>query len=352
MVLLRSLFDDQAHAARHKLVALVGVVVAANLGAWAWALVALHGQPALLATALLAYTLGLRHALDADHIAAIDNVIRKLMAEGKRPVAAGLFFALGHASVVVAMTLAVCVAASALEAHLAGLKSAGGVLGTLVSAAYLLLLGAFNLMILRGVWRAGAGGATTAHAHGPLARLFQPLLRIATRSWHMYPIGLLFGLGFDTASEVALFGLAAAQAAHGLSPWSVLLFPALFTAAMALGDTTDGALMIRAYGWATTHPARKLFYNLAVTLVSVLAAFGIAGAELLGLLRQQFDLAGPFWTLVGQVNAHFSAIGYAIVALFLASWLLSLALHHARRRVAMRRRRPAGTAAVIASAGA
>jgi high-affinity nickel-transport protein len=365
MLLLPTLFDDRAHAAARKLGALFAIIVAANLGAWAWALVALHGHPTLLATALLAYTLGLRHAVDADHIAAIDNVIRKLMQEGKRPLSAGFFFALGHSTVVVAMTVAVCVAATALAPRLAAIKSVGGVVGTLVSATYLCLLGMLNLVILGGAWRAwrqragvgvrarvggadmrsggmdthlGAGGVAQ---HGepaptraaPLARLMRPLFRIATRSWHMYPIGLLFGLGFDTASEVALFALAAAEASRGLSLWSVLLFPALFTAAMALGDTADGALMIRAYGWATTKPARKLFYNLAITLVSVLVAFGIAGVELLGLLRSELDLAGPFWTFVERVNGQSSAIGYAIVAVFLASWLLSVMRYKSRRRL-------------------
>jgi high-affinity nickel-transport protein len=339
MVFLHTLFDDRAHAAPRKLGALFAIIVAANLGAWAWALVALRGHPALLATAVLAYTLGLRHAVDADHIAAIDNVIRKLMQEGKQPLSAGFFFALGHSTIVVAMTVAVCVAATALAPRMAALTSVGGVVGTLVSATYLCLLGAFNLVILGAAWRAWrlrAGGAARhaaiAGANGPLARLTRPLFRIATRSWHMYPIGLLFGLGFDTASEVALFALAAAEASRGLSLWSVLLFPALFTAAMALGDTADGALMMRAYGWATTHPARKLLYNLAITLVSVLVAFGIAGVELLGLLRGEFDLAGPFWRIVDRVNAQSSALGAAIVTVFLASWLLALVLHKSRRR--------------------
>lgn len=340
--LIRSIFDDRASGMRGKLAVLAGFLVAANAGAWLWALIALRGHPALLASAVLAYTLGLRHAVDADHIAAIDNVTRKLMQENKRPISAGFFFSLGHSSVVTLMALAVCVAAAALETHVAALRSIGGIVGPVISASYLFLLALFNLAILVPVCRsflAVKRGEALRQVdldlllggRGPVARLFRPVFRIASRSWHMFPIGLLFGLGFDTASEVALFGLAAAQATQGMSFWTVLVFPALFTAAMSLVDTTDGALMLGAYGWAYTKPIRKLFYNLTITFVSVVVAFGIAGVESLGLLRERLDLKGGVWDLVAALNDHFGTLGYLIIAVFLASWLISLAVYKFRR---------------------
>jgi high-affinity nickel-transport protein len=284
----------------------------------------------------------LRHAVDADHIAAIDNVTRKLMQEGKQPIGAGFFFSLGHSTVVTLMTLAVCVAAAALQSHVAALQSVGGVIGTVVSASYLFLLALFNLSILVSVYRTfravQRGEALRQYdldlllnGRGLMARLFRPIFRIATRSWHMFPIGFLFGLGFDTASEVALFGLSAAQASQGLSVWTILVFPALFTAGMSLADTTDGALMLGAYGWAFSKPIRKLFYNLTITFVSVAVAFGIAGVESLGLLRERLGLEGGFWDVVGALNDHFGALGYAIIAVFIVSWLVSVAVYKVRR---------------------
>ena len=339
---LRSIFNDSPDRARGKLGALFGLLIAANVGAWVWAALAFHGHPTLLASAVLAYTLGLRHAVDADHIAAIDNVTRKLMQEGKRPVSAGFFFALGHSTVVTLIAVAVCFAAAALESHFDAMKGIGGIVGTVISASYLFLLALFNLSILIAVhrtFRAVQRGEALRqydldlllNGRGLLARLFRPLFRIATRSWHMFPMGFLFGLGFDTASEVALFGLAAVQAAKDVPFGTIMVFPALFAAGMSLVDTTDGALMLGAYGWAFTKPIRKLFYNLTITFVSVVVAFGVAGVETLGLLRSQLGLEGRFWDAVGALNDHFGLFGYAIIAVFFASWLLSLAVYKLRR---------------------
>ena len=337
-----SVFNDRASDMRRKLGALYGLLFAANVGVWAWAVLALHGHPALLASAVLAYTLGLRHAVDADHIAAIDNVTRKLMQEGKQPISVGFFFSLGHSTIVTLMAVAVCIAAAALQSHFAAMKSVGGVISTLISASYLFLLALFNLSILLAVYRtfrAVQRGEVLRqydldlllNGRGLMARLFRPVFRIATRSWHMFPIGFLFGLGFDTASEVALFGMAASQASQGLSFWTILVFPALFTAGMSLVDTTDGALMLGAYGWAFTKPIRKLFYNLTITFVSVVVAFGIAGVESLGLLRERLALDGRFWDGVGALNDHFGTLGYAIIAVFIVSWLVSLVVYKVRR---------------------
>jgi high-affinity nickel-transport protein len=340
--LLISIFNDQDRDVRRKIGALYAFLVAANVAAWLWAILAFHDHPALLASAVLAYTLGLRHAVDADHIAAIDNMTRKLMQDGKQPISLGFFFSLGHSTMVTLMSLAVCFAATLLQSHLADMKSIGGVISTSVSALYLFVLAFFNLQILRPVWRSFAAvkrGETLRaydldllrNGRGVLARLFRPLFRIATRSWHMFPMGFLFGLGFDTASEVALFGISAAEAAKGVSFWTILIFPALFTAGMSLIDTADGTLMLGAYGWAFTKPIRKLFYNLTITLVSVIVAVAIAGIETLGLLRDKFGLQGGIWDLAGQASQHFGLLGYAIIAVFIASWLISLAVYKLKR---------------------
>lgn len=338
---LARLFDDQADQhVRARLCTLYTLLLAANLGAWAWAWLAFRDQPAMLASSLLAWTLGLRHALDADHIAAIDTVTRKLVQEGKRPIGTGLFFALGHSSVVTLIALAVCVAASALASRFGAMQQVGGVIGTVVSASYLLLLALFNLAILvpavrnlRAVQRGEALRAADLDllGGGLLARLCRPLFRLASRSWHMYPAGFLFGLGFDTASEVALFALAALQLTQGAPLWSVMVFPALFASAMALVDTLDGNLMMTASGWAQRRPIRKLFYNLTITLVSVLVAAGVAAIEILGLVRERLVLTGWFWQQVGALSDRFDTLGYLIIALFTGTWLVALAVYHLKR---------------------
>lgn len=208
-------------------------------------------------TALLAWVFGLRHAVDADYIAAIDNVVRKLMQEGQRPVAVGFFFSLGHSTIVVLASVAVAAVAASMQDRLEATKAIGGVIGTAVSAAFLLAIAVANLVILRGVWSAFRETRRTRRldetqlnvllaGRGFLTRLFRPLFRSISRSWHMYPLGFLFGLGFDTATKIGLLGIAATEAAHGLPLWQILVFPALFTAGMPLVDTADSALMVGA----------------------------------------------------------------------------------------------------------
>jgi nickel/cobalt transporter (NiCoT) family protein len=323
---------------RAPLIGIYGLLGVGNLAAWAWALLTFHGQPLLLGTALLAYGFGLRHAVDADHIAAIDNVTRKLMQEGKRPLCVGLFFALGHSTVVALAVAGVAATATLLSAHFEQFKSVGGVIGTLVSALFLFAIAAANLVILRAVWRTFErvrnGGRYDAHdldmllaGRGLLARLFRPLFGLITRSWHMFPLGFLFGLGFDTATEVALLGLSATQVAQGVSLWSILVFPALFAAGMALVDTTDGVLMLGAYHWAFVKPIRKLYYNLTITLVSVVVAFLIGGIELLGLLGDRLGLSGWFWRAIGGLNGNLNALGFVIIGVLIAAWAGSVALY-------------------------
>jgi len=326
---------------RSPIVRLMGLVAAANLGAWAWAFAAFHDHPVLLGTALLAYGFGLRHAVDADHIAAIDNVTRKLMQEGSRPIAVGFFFSLGHSTIVVLASAAVAATATALKDRFDAFKDVGGIIGTLVSALFLLLIAAMNLVILIQVYRTfrrvKAGGTYVEEdldmllaGRGLLARLFRPLFGLIGRSWHMYPLGFLFGLGFDTATEVALLVISATEASQGLPIWSILVFPALFTAGMSLADTTDGILMLGAYGWAFLKPIRKLYYNMTITFVSVVVALLIGGIEALGLAADQFGLAGGFWDWIGALNDNFGTIGYVIIGIFVASWLGSAAIYRLR----------------------
>jgi high-affinity nickel-transport protein len=335
--LTSALDDASAHQSR-KIAAIYALLLVANVAIWTTALVALAGQPALLGTAFLAYVLGLRHAVDADHIAAIDNVVRKLMQEGKRPVSAGLFFSFGH-SLVVTIAVAVIVgSAFALRGQLHPFKAIGAVIGTGTSAFFLLIVAAINVVILREVWRsflrARRGEPVAEHeldhllsGRGFLARLFRPLFRIVSRSWQMFPIGFLFGLGFDTATEIALFALAASQVAGGASPMAVMIFPALFTAGMTLIDTTDSVLMVGAYGWAFVNPLRKIWYNLTITAISVLVALVIGGVEALGLVGDKLELGGRFWTMVGNLNDDLGNFGFLVIALFVGSWIVSYLIY-------------------------
>ena len=325
---------------RPRTAGLFALLGAANLAAWAWA--AFHDRPALLGTALLAWVFGLRHAVDADHIAAIDNVVRKLMQEGQRPVAVGLFFSLGHSTIVVLASVAVAAAASSMQDRLEATKAIGGVVGTAVSAVFLLAIAVANLVILRGVWSAFRETRRTGRldetqlnillaGRGFLARLFRPLFRSISRSWHMYPLGFLFGLGFDTATEIGLLGIAAAEAAHGLSSWQILVFPALFTAGMALVDTADSALMVGAYGWAFVNPLRKLWYNLTITAASVLVALLIGGLEALGLIAGQLGLEGWFWSAIGDLNDDLANFGFVVVGIFALCWITSAVVYRWKR---------------------
>ena len=335
---LARVFSDSNTQLRARLFGIYGVLIGINVIAWVWALLAFHDHPVLLGTALLAYSFGLRHAVDADHIAAIDNVTRKLMQEKKRPVSVGFFFSLGHSSVVVLASLGVALATSAMQDRMEGFKAVGGLIGTSVSALFLLIIALMNLVILRSIYKSWRhvrqGGAYVDDDfdlllanRGFLARIFRPLFRLVTRSWHMFPLGFLFGLGFDTSTEVALLGISATQASQGLSPWSIMVFPLLFSAGMSLVDTLDGHLMLGAYGWAYMKPIRKIYYNMTITLVSVVVAVVIGTIEALGLLSDQLALKGPLWDVIGNLNDHFGTLGYIIIGIFVVSWALSVLLY-------------------------
>ena len=319
-------------------VLLFAVLIGANIASWLWALLAFRDYPVLLGTALLAYSFGLRHAVDADHIAAIDNVTRKLIQLKQPSAAVGFFFSLGHSTIVILASVAVAGTALAFKDEIEGLHGIGGIIGTSVSAGFLMLIAGVNLVILKGVWQVFARvrrgepyleedlNALLA-GRGLLARLFRSLFRLISKSWHMYPLGFLFGLGFDTATEVGLLGISSAEAAKGMSLWAILVFPALFTSGMALVDTLDSTLMTGAYGWAFVKPVRKIYYNLTLTIVSVAVALLVGGIEALGLLADQMALSGPFWDGVGALNDSFGLLGYLIVGLFILAWIVSAAVY-------------------------
>jgi high-affinity nickel-transport protein len=326
---------------RGPLIGLYGLLIAVNLAVWLWALLMFRAQPSLLGLSLLAYGFGLRHAVDADHIAAIDNVTRKLMQEGKRPVSVGFFFATGHSTVVILTAAGIAATASALSSRLDQFRSIGSVIGTLVSVLFLFIIAFANLLVARSVWRSyrhvRAGGRYVEedfdmllNSRGLLARLFRPLFRLVGEAWHMFPLGFLFGLGFDTSTEVAMLGMSATQAAKGVPIWSIMVFPALFAAGMALIDTTDGVLMLRAYNWAFVNPIRKLYYSLIITLVSVVVAVLIGGIEALGLIGGQLSLSGWFWDGIGALNSNFSDLGFAIIGLFIVAWVASVVIYRYR----------------------
>jgi high-affinity nickel-transport protein len=309
-----------------------------NVAAWALALVVFHAYPTTLSLCFLAYGLGLRHAVDADHIAAIDNVTRKLMQENRRPVAVGLFFSLGHSTIVVLMSLLVAEGTGYVKNHFPEFQAVGGIVGTSVSAFFLLLIAVVNLFIFLEVFkrfqaaRKGSPGEEDAlqdmlSGSGWLARVLRSLFRLVGESWHMYFVGFLFGLGFDTATEIALLGIAATQAAQQAPIWSIMVFPLLFTSGMCLLDTTDGVVMLGAYGWAFVKPMRKLFYNMTITLVSFVIAFLIGSLEALNVLASRFHLDSGVWAHLNTLGEHSTLVGYGILALMLASWLASMVVY-------------------------
>ena len=338
LTLLRRLFDEPSKGLRRPILGIYLLLIAGNVAAWAWALLLFRDRPLLLGTALLAYGFGLRHAVDADHIAAIDNVTRKLRQEGKRPVSVGLFFAAGHSTVVILAAAAVAGTAAALAGSFSQFRAVGGVISTCISALFLFAIAAANILILRSVWQTFQhvrnGGRYVdedfdllLNRSGLLARLFRPLFGLIRQSWHMYPLGFLFGLGFETATEVALLGVSATEAAKGGSVWAILVFPALFAAGMSLIDTTDGILMLGAYDWAFIKPIRKLYYNLTITFVSVVVAVMIGGIEALGLIGGKLELKGLFWDGVGALNGNFNMLGFFIIGLFVAAWAVSMIVY-------------------------
>ncbi|NMH99148.1 HoxN/HupN/NixA family nickel/cobalt transporter [Pseudonocardia acidicola] len=287
---------------------------------------------------LTAYLLGMRHAFDADHIAAIDNTTRKLVGEGKRARGVGFWFSLGHSSVVFLLCLLLSLGIRTLVGDLGGdsssVKQTLGFVGTLVGGGFLVLIGLLNLLALIGVTRVFARMRTEPldddelerhlNSRGFLARILNRVMRVVGKPWHMFPVGFVFGLGFDTASEVALLVLAGGAAAFNLPWYAILVIPVLFAAGMSLFDTADGVFMSAAYGWAFLKPVRKVFYNLTITALSVMVALVIGMIELLQLLGAQLGVDSGLLGFVQSLNLEY--VGYVIVGLFVATWLAALAV--------------------------
>jgi high-affinity nickel-transport protein len=330
-------FPQARRSLRNRIAVLFALLVAANLLVWGWAFSAFHGNSLMLGTALLAWSLGLRHAVDADHIAAIDNVTRKLMQDGQRPITVGLWFAIGHSAIVLIAATTIALAASTLT-DFEEFGQSGGVIATIVSAGFLFAIAIMNLAILQGLWirfqHVRRGGAYSEEdldillaGGGVIARVLRPLFRLVRKSWHMAPLGFLFGLGFDTATEVAILGLSGAHAADGVSLGMILVFPVLFAVGMALVDTADGVIMLGAYEWAFVKPIRKLYYNVTITAISALVALVIGSIQTAALLADKLGLSGGLWSGASTLSEQFNALGFLIIGLFVLCWLASYAVY-------------------------
>jgi len=339
--LLRQSFD---RGERGRLAGFFGGVGVLHVAGWGLLLTYGVGHPAFLALGGLAYTFGLRHAFDADHISAIDNTTRKLLQDGRKPVGVGFFFSLGHSTVVLLIAVALGLAVKSIVEGVVGgngqLKSIGGSVGTLVSGGFLVLIGLLNLVILVDIIRVYRkmrrgeydrdGLENELVAGGVMTKLFGRLFRLIRHSWQMYPIGFLFGLGFDTASEVALLAISAGAAAQGLPFTAVISLPLIFAAGMSLMDTADGAFMSKAYSWAFASPIRKVFYNLTVTSLSVFVALFVGGVELSQILIQVLKLHGAMFDAVANFD-FIGRAGYVIVVAFLVAWASAFAIYKVRR---------------------
>ncbi|MGZ4404139.1 MAG: Nickel transporter NicT [Gaiellaceae bacterium] len=304
-----------------------------HVAGWGLFLCYVDRSPALAGLGVLAYTFGLRHAFDADHIAAIDNTTRKMLQHEKRPLGVGFFFSLGHSTIVFGLALALALAAKTVNSSIPSFRNWGGYVGTSVSGTFLWIIGILNLLVLLDIlrifkeMRRGSYDRERLEQRlldrGFMNRFFiGKLFRFVSKSWHMYPLGILFGLGFDTASEVGLLALAAGVATHHVPFLAVMALPILFAAGMSLMDTIDGAFMTQAYGWAFSNPVRKVYYNITVTSLSVAVALLIGTVELLQVLAQKLSLDTGFWGWLGRLD--FGNLGYGVVGLFVVTWAVSV----------------------------
>jgi high-affinity nickel-transport protein len=314
-------------------------IVLLHVVGWALFLHYVHRYAPLAGAGLTAYLFGLRHAFDADHIAAIDNTTRKMLAQGRRPMGIGFFFSLGHASVVFALVVALSLATRAADTRIPAFQHYGGYVSAGVSGTFLWLIGILNLVVLLDVlriFREMRGGQYDRERlenrlleRGMMSRFFGRFFRLIDASWKMYPLGLLFGLGFDTATEVGLLALAAGVATDTVPLAGILSLPMLFAAGMGMMDTLDGAFMTGAYGWAFSNPVRKVYYNITVTSLSIVVALAIGTVELLQVLSARLELSGGFWDWLNGLD--FETLGYFVVALFLVMWAGSVSIWKLRR---------------------
>ncbi|MCU1658479.1 MAG: high-affinity nickel-transport protein [Pseudonocardiales bacterium] len=328
-----------------RLIGMFGFIAVLHVAGFAMLFLAVSGHYRLgatgtfgIGTGMLAYSLGLRHAFDADHISAIDNTTRKLMSEGKRPLGVGFFFSLGHSSIVFAMAVVLNFGIRALYTQVrngnSDLHHYTGLIGTSVSGAFLLLIAVLNIVVLAGIVRVFRemrdGSYNDAeldeqlNKRGLMYRFFGPIARSIDTSWKMYPLGVLFGLGFDTATEISLLVLAGTSVAAGLPFWAILSLPILFAAGMCLLDTIDGSFMNFAYGWAFSKPVRKVYYNITITGLSVAVAVLIGGLEIAQVLAGQLNLSGWFWSFASGFDLN--RAGFFIVGMFVTVWIGALAI--------------------------
>jgi nickel/cobalt transporter (NiCoT) family protein len=318
-----------------RLAGLYGVVVLLHISGWGLFLYYSSRYPALVGLGFVAYMFGLRHAFDADHIAAVDDTVRYMMQKGKKPLGVGFFFSLGHSTIVFALAVSIAFAATAIKQELPALQNLGGIIGASVSGTFLSVIGILNLVVLLDILKAWREAKTGKHTHDPLEELLTQrgfinrlsggrLQRVINHSWQMYPVGVLFGLGFDTASEIGLLAMTAGASAGDLPVVAVLSLPILFAAGMSAMDTTDGVLMAKAYDWAFVNPLRKIVYNIAITGLSIAVALVIGTIELLQVFIGILDLKGRFFDLVAGLD--FGTLGYAIVGIFLVAWGVSAAV--------------------------
>ncbi len=326
---------------KKRIIAMYVCLAALNVGAWCWALIVFRHNPTLMGVALLIYGLGMRHAVDADHIAAIDNVTRKLIEENRRSVTVGFYFALGHSAVVFLVAMSVVLMTTMLS-RIRSFQEFGGTFSTVISATFLLAIAVVNLVVFVSIYRTyrrvrSNGVYVESDLESILARqgflihIFRPLFRLVNRSWHMLLLGVLFGLGFDTATEIAMFSVSAAQASRGLPLIGIVVLPVLFAAGMSLIDTTDGIMMLGVYEWAFVKPMRKLYYNMTVTLLSALVAVLIGGIEVLGLIKERLDISGSAWDVIGLVSHNLNNCGFVVIGLFIAAWAASYVLYRSQR---------------------
>jgi len=326
---------------------MVATVVGLNVLGWGMLAAAVGGHYRIsstevfgFGTGILAYTLGMRHAFDADHIAAIDNTTRKLVNDGKRPLSVGFFFSLGHSTIVFVLAVLLNFGIRALDQQVSndssGLHAVTGVIGTTVSGTFLYIIAVLNIIILAGIIKVFRQMRTGRYSdeeleeqldkRGLMNRFLGPLARRIDTPWKMYPLGVLFGLGFDTATEVALLVLAGTAVAGGLPFYAILSLPILFAAGMCLFDTADGCFMNFAYDWAFAKPVRKVYYNLTITGLSVFVAVFIGTIEILGLIGSEYNLSGGFWSFMGGFNIN--TAGFFIVGVFVVTWIVALAVWH------------------------
>ena len=308
-------------AQTHRLIALYALLLLANVCAWLWARMLFWHEPVLMGMATLAYGLGLRHAMDADHIAAIDNVTRQLLHNGEKPITVGFYFSLGHSTVVMLVCAALAETAIHLRGSFAVMSSVGGLVGGSISVTLLLVLAFANFSTLRSSWpvRRNHGEAQASERGGILSRILRPLTSLVHHPWQAYPLGFLFGLGFDTATEVGLLGVSV-SASHRISPWAIMVFPTLFAGGMVLIDTTQGVLANGAYGFASIGRRHKV-YNFVIGLYSAMAALTVGSLEALNLIGERFALTGAFWQRVSDLNDRTVALGYLITGVLLSLWL-------------------------------